>query len=105
VAAPVRCWGRVELACVNESDREKAWGRNRGRVQIDVAGTGWGWLGGGGAREREGARLGNMRGAGMPLRALAWSERQRGGVELEVLGLGLYLEQGRGRGLGCTPRG
>jgi hypothetical protein len=75
VAAPVGCWDGVELVCMNESDGERAWGRSHGRVQIDVAGTGWGWLGGGGARERERARLGNTRGAGSVLCALARSRR------------------------------
>jgi hypothetical protein len=30
VAAPVGCWDGVELACMNESDGERAWGRNCG---------------------------------------------------------------------------
>jgi hypothetical protein len=63
VAAPIGCWGGVESACLNESDWERAWGRERGRVQSDVHGAGWGWLGSGGAREREWARLGTKRDA------------------------------------------
>jgi hypothetical protein len=87
---------------MNERDRESAWGRTRGRAQIDVTGTGWGWLGGGGARERERAHLGNTRGAVVLVCTFVWSERQRGGVELEVLDLGFCSEQGRRRELGFT---
>jgi hypothetical protein len=61
---------------VNERDKERAWGRTRGRVQIDVAGAGWGWLGGVGARERGLARMGNTRGAERRVGALVWSGGQ-----------------------------
>jgi hypothetical protein len=54
----------------------------------DMDRAGWGWLGGVGAREEERARLGTKRDVGRPLRALVWSEGQRGGGELEVV----YLE-------------
>jgi hypothetical protein len=65
-------------------------------------GAGCGWLGGGGAREREWARLGTKRDAEREMRVLVWSGGQRGGVELEVVCLGLCPERGRGRGLGFT---
>jgi hypothetical protein len=78
------------------------WGKNQERAQTDVFGAGWGWVGGVGAREREGSRLGNTRGAGTPLRALIWSERQREGVELEVGCLGFCQGKGKGREIGGT---
>jgi hypothetical protein len=102
-AAPVECWGGVELVCVNEIDRGRVWGRERERVQGDAFGAGWGWLGGVGAREREWLRLGNTRGAGVSLRALVWSEGQREGVELEVVYLGFCQGEGEGRGKRGTP--
>jgi hypothetical protein len=68
-----------------------------------MSGEGSGWLGGGGAREREGSRLGNTQGAGTPLRALVWSERQREGVELEVGCLGVCQSKGKEREIGGTP--
>jgi hypothetical protein len=59
--------------------------------------AGWGWLGGGGAREREWARLGTKRDAEREMRALVWSGGQRGGVEVEVVCLGLCQGKGEGR--------
>jgi hypothetical protein len=39
----------------------------------------------------------------MPLRALAWSERQREGVELKVGCLGVCQSKGEEGGIGDTP--
>jgi hypothetical protein len=89
VAAPVGCWCGVESMCLNESEWERAWGRERGRVQSDMHGAGWGWLGGGGAREREWACLWTKRDAEREMCVLVWSGGQRGGVEVEVVCLGL----------------
>jgi hypothetical protein len=90
---------------VNEIDRGRAWGRERGRVQGDVFGAGWGWLGGMGAREREWLRLGNTRGAERRVRVLVWSGGQREGVEAEVTCLGLCPERGHGERGRVYPRG
>jgi hypothetical protein len=102
VAALVGCWGSLGLACVNERDMERAWCKVSAHVRSDVARAGWGSIGGEGARAWEWARLRNTRDTWVLLRALIWSEGQRGGVELEVLNLGLCPEQGRWRGLGFT---
>jgi hypothetical protein len=101
----VGCWGGVEYACVNEIDRGRAWGRERGRVQGDMFGAGWGWLGGVGTRERERLRLGNTRGAERRVRVLVWLGGQREGVEAEVACLGLCPERGRGERGRVYPRG
>jgi hypothetical protein len=102
VAAPVGCWGGLGLACMNKRDGERVWCKVSARVRSDVARAGWGSIGGEGARAWEWACLGNTRDIGVLLRALVQSEGQRGGVELEVLDLGLCPEQGRWRGLGFT---
>jgi hypothetical protein len=69
-------------------------GRKRERALGDVLEAGWGSLGGSGARERERARLGNTRGTVVLVRAFVWSERQRGGVDFEVLDPVLCPEHG-----------
>jgi hypothetical protein len=76
------------LLCMNERDTGPACSRARHHVHSDMDIAGWELLGGGGARKGELARLGNTRDAEVRLRALAWSERQRGSVGLKVVYLG-----------------
>jgi hypothetical protein len=80
VLALVGWWSAAELACMNETDRGWAWGRERERARGDVLGAGWGWIVGGGSRERWLARLGTMRGAKRGMHSVVWSGGQRGGV-------------------------
>jgi hypothetical protein len=84
------------LACMVETDRGWAWGRERDRARGDVLRAGWGWIGGSGAREGWLARLGTMRGAEREMRLVVRSGGQRGGVEIEVACLGLRPERGSG---------
>jgi hypothetical protein len=88
---------------VNKRNRERAWGRTRGRVQIDVAGAGWGgwvvlvhgrggWLAWG---TREVQREGCTRWFGREGREKGWRPRWSASVSVQS---GVM-----GRGVGCTP--
>jgi hypothetical protein len=102
VATPVGFWACPFFVCMNEGDAERWVRLGSWSCPEDVARADWGWLGGGGARERERSREGNTRGAEGRLCALAWSERQRRSVGLEVACLRCYQSGRREGGLGCT---